>query len=152
MGDIPGAILFACSMNTVRSPMAAGIMRWLHGSHVWVDSVGVRHGHLDPFVVTVMEEIGIDLGKHTPKTFDELEDESFDLIITLSPEAHHKALDLTRTVACEVEYWRTFDATAVEGSREQRLDAYRSVRDGLMDRLIARFPTGLPSFRPKGLP
>ncbi len=152
MSTLPGAILFSCSLNAVRSPMAAGIMRWLHGTHVWVDSVGVRRGQLDPFVVVVMDEIGIDISQHHPKAFEELEDESFDLVITLSPEAHHKALEMTRTMACEVEFWRTFDATAVDGSREQRLDAYRQVRDGLLARLTERFPTGFPSFQPKHTP
>lgn len=147
---MPGAVLFACSMNSVRSPMAAGILRWLHGTRMWVDSVGVRRGEIDPFVTAVMDEIGIDLSKHHPKTFDELEDESFDLVISLSPEAHHKALDMTRAVSCEVEFWRTFDATAVDGSRDQRLDAYREVRDGLMRRLTERFPSGFPSSGPKG--
>lgn len=136
----PDAVLFACTLNAVRSPMAAGILRLLHGSRMWVDSVGARKGELDPFAVVVMDEIGIDISKHKPKSFEELEDESFDLVISLSPEAQHKAVELTRTVACDVEYWRTFDATIIEGSREQCLDAYRQVRDDLMAHIKERFP------------
>src|SRR5215472_9902476 len=137
--ELPGAVLFACTLNAVRSPMAAAIMRHLFGRFVYIDSVGVRVGELDPFAVEAMEEIGIEIGKHKPKCFDDFEDTSFDLVVTLSPEAHHKAMELTRTSAAEVEYWSTLDATAIEGSREQRLDAYRAVRDELMRRIRDRF-------------
>jgi protein-tyrosine-phosphatase len=137
--ELPGAVLFACTLNSVRSPMAAGIMRHLFGRSVYVDSVGARAGELDPLAVDVMDEIGIEIGKHKPKSFDEFEDTSFDLVITLSPEAHHKAMELTRTAATKVEYWPTIDPTAIEGSREQRLLAYRMVRDQLMQRLKQRF-------------
>lgn len=137
--DLPDAILFACSQNAVRSPMAEGIMQLLYGRHVYVDSVGVRAGEVDPFVIVVMDELGIDLSKHKPRSFDELEDTSFDLIVSLTPQAQHSAVDLTRTMAADVEYWPTHDPTLAEGSREQRLNAYREVRDALMARIKERF-------------
>jgi len=137
--ELPGAVLFACTFNSVRSPMAAAIMRHLFGRFVYVDSVGARAGELDALAVEVMDELGIELGKHKPKSFDEFEDTSFDLVVTLSPEAHHKAMELTRTSAARVEYWPTMDPTAVEGSRDQRLAAYRAVRDELERRIQARF-------------
>lgn len=121
--------------------MAEGIMKRLHGKRVFVDSVGVKTGELDPFVVAVMDEIGIDISRHKPRTFDDLEDSSFDVVVSLSPEAQHKAVDLTRHFACEVEYWPTFDPTLVEGSRETRLDAYRQVRDELWRHIRERFPS-----------
>jgi protein-tyrosine-phosphatase len=123
--------------------MAEGILKMLHGKQVFVDSVGLRAGELDLFAVAVMDEIGIDIARHRPKTFDNLEDTSFDLIISMSPEAHHKALEMTRTMACEVEFWNTFDPSLIEGSRDVRLDAYREVRDQLMRRIRQRFPAGL---------
>ena len=137
--ELPGAVLFACTMNAVRSPMAAAIMRHLFGRFVYVDSVGSRAGELDPLAVEVMDEIGIEIGKHKPKSFDEFEDTSFDLVITLSPEAQHKAVELTRTSAARIEYWPTMDPTIVEGSREQRLAAYRAARDDLQQRIENRF-------------
>lgn len=140
MGDLPTAVLFCCTMNAVRSPMAEGLMKRIHGKRVFVDSVGVRHGELDPFVVQVMDEIGIDVSRHRPKVFEEMEDDSFDVVISLSPEAQHKAVELTRTNACEVEFWPTFDPTLVEGSRDMRLDAYRQIRDELMAKIRKRFP------------
>lgn len=135
----PSAVLFACTMNAVRSPMAAALMRHLAAKGVYVESAGVRAGDLDPLAVMAMEEIGLEIAKHKPRRFEDLEDGFFDLVITLSPEAQHKAVELTRTAATQVEYWPTMDPTAVEGSREQRLMAYRSVRDQLLERLKGRF-------------
>jgi protein-tyrosine-phosphatase len=132
-------VLFACTMNAVRSPMAAALMRHLAGEGVYVESAGVKAGALDPLAVEAMAEIGLKIGQHRPRCFEDLEDGSFDLVITLSPEAQHKAVELTRTAATQVEYWPTIDPTAVEGSREQRLAAYRAVRDQLAERLKQRF-------------
>lgn len=126
-------------MNAVRSPMAAALMRHLSAKGIYVESAGVRAGALDPLAVEAMEEIGLEIGRHKPRRFEDLEDGSFDLVITLSPEAQHKAVELTRTAATQVEYWPTMDPTAVEGSREQRLAAYRAVRDQLLERLKRRF-------------
>ena len=122
--------------------MALGIARYLFGKRIFFDSAGVRAGESDPFMVAVMDEIGIDLEKHKPKSFDDLEDSSFDLVITLTPEAQHNAMELTRTMACDVEYWPTMDPTLMTGSRDQILDAYRDVRDTLMKRIKERFSTG----------
>src|SRR5665213_447970 len=133
-----GAVLIACTLNAVRSPMAAAMLRHLTRG-VYIESAGVKAGDLDPLAVAAMEEIGLEIGRHRPRRFEDLEDNSFDLVITLSPEAQHKAVELTRTAATLVEYWPTMDPTAVEGSREQRLLAYRAVRDQLMERLKRRF-------------
>ena len=145
MAELPGSVLFCCTLNALRSPMAEGIFKLLHNRRVFVDSVGVRTGELDPFAVAVMDEIGIDISRHRSKSFDNLEDTSFDLIISLSPEAHHRALELTRTMACDVELWNTFDPSIVEGTRVARLEAYRKVRDTLMRRIRERFPVHVVS-------
>ena len=143
MADLPGAVLFSCTHNSVRSPMAEGLLKYLLGHRIYVDSAGLRGQEVAPFVVAIMDEIGIDLSRHRPKTFDELEDTSYDLIITLSPEAQHRALELTRTMACEVEYWPTFDPSIIEGSRETFLAAYRDVRDKLQRRIEQHFTLDL---------
>ncbi len=145
---LPGSVLFACTMNAVRSPMAAAILRHLAGRRAYVESAGVRAGEVDPFVAAVMDEIGIDLSEHVPHSLADLHDTSFDLIITLSPEAHHQALELTRTMAVDVEYWPTFDASMMigQGNREQTLESYRAVRDRLFNRIKDRFAmTGGPT-------
>jgi protein-tyrosine-phosphatase len=138
----PMAVLFACGLNAVRSPIAAALFGQIFGRAVYVGSAGVCKGELDPFAVTVMAEIGFDISRHKPVTFEELDEWeglNFDLIVTLAPEAHHRALEVTRTTAVDVEYWPIADPTAVEGSREQRLEAYRQVRDQLLARIRARF-------------
>ena len=140
MAALPGSVLFACTLNSIRSPMAAALMRKFHGSRLFVDSVGVRAGSVDPFAVAVMAEIGIDIATHQSKSFDELDDTSFDLVVSLSPDAQHTAIELTRASACEVEFWPIFDPTAVEGNRTETLAAYRMVRDQLQKRILERFP------------
>ncbi len=140
--DLPGAVLFACTMNAIRSPMAASMMKHLYGAQVYVESCGVRAGTLDPLAVEVMDEIGIDLSHFHPKSFETLADTSFDLIITLSPQARHKATELTRTLAVEVTYWKVPDPSACEGSREQRLMAYRDARDAILKCIKDQFSAG----------
>ena len=138
-GDLPGAVLFACTQNVIRSVMAAAIMKHFYGHKIYVASCGVKPGQADPFVAAVMDEMGIDLGKHRPQSFEDLEDSSFDLVISLSPEAHHRALELTRTMAIDAEYWPTMDPSITMGSREQILDSYRDVRDLLLRKIKQRF-------------
>src|ERR1700735_2789232 len=123
----PLAVLFACGFNAIRSPMAAAMLRQMLGSSIYVSSAGVRKGEPDPFAAAVMAEIGLDILRHKPLTFEELDDLeglNFDLIVTLAPEAHHRALEITRTNAVDVEYWPTPDPSVVEGSREQRLGGF----------------------------
>jgi protein-tyrosine-phosphatase len=128
-------------MNSIRSPMAEGLLKFLQGDRIFIDSVGVRPREIDGFSVAVMDEIGIDISNHNAKSFDDLEDSYFDLVIPLSPEAQHKALEMTRVMACDVVFWNTFDPSLVESeNRETILESYRQVRDQLLGRLKARFP------------
>ena len=144
MEELPGSILFACTQNAIRSPMAEALMKYLHGGRVFVDSVGVRPEPVDPFAIAALDEIGIDLSRHRAKSFDDLEDDYFDLVISLSPEAQHRAVELTRTSSCEIEFWPTMDPSLTEGSRETQLEAYRTLRDELLGKLRERFPPRRP--------
>lgn len=151
---LPGAVLFACNFNQVRSPMAEALLKRLVGTSIFVDSCGLKRARpteeddgeddegparADPFVEAVMAELDCDLSLHRPKTFDELEDNSFDLVISLTPEAQHRSVELARGRAADIEYWPTQDPTLTEGSREARLAAYREVRDALARRIADRF-------------
>jgi protein-tyrosine-phosphatase len=150
---LPGAVLFACNFNQVRSPMAEALLKRLVGDRVYVDSCGLKRpamvhdevadedveAGIDPFVEIVMAELGCDLARHRPKTFGDLEDSSFDLVISLTPEAQHRSVELARGRAADIEYWPTQDPTLTDGSREARLEAYRQVRDGLIRRIAERF-------------
>jgi protein-tyrosine-phosphatase len=134
VGDAPGSILFVCRHNAIRSPMAAAIARTLL-PHVYIRSAGVESGQADPFAVAVMAEKGLDISGRTPRTLEELHDTSFDVVVTLAPEAHHHVLDMARTQSFEVEYWPTLDPSGAQGSREQIMDSYRACRDAL-DKLV----------------
>jgi protein-tyrosine-phosphatase len=136
------SILFMCGMNSVRSPMAELLARQVLPATTFIASAGVRAGERDPFVDAVLAEEGLSLAERQPVTLDDLEDDYFDLIVTLAPEAHHAALELTRSMAVEVEYWPTADPTTVTGTREQILDAYRDVRERLKARIRQRFEPG----------
>jgi protein-tyrosine-phosphatase len=153
--DVPGAVLFTCNFNRVRSPMAEALFKLMLGRDAFVDSCGLRHAlvdaddpidaiQADPFVGLVMAELGYQITHHRTKTFDELEDTSFDLVISLTPESQHRAVELARGRAADLEYWPTFDPTLVEGSREVRLAAYRQVRDDLARRIAERFGGEVP--------
>ena len=143
MNAIPASLLFACSENSIRSPMAEALAKRLYGQASYIDSVGVRASDVDGFAAAALDELGSDVHRHHAKTFGDVDPSSFDLIVTLSPEAHHQALEFTRGAAVEVEYWPVSDPSAAEGSREVRLDAYRRTRDQILTRLKARF--GAPS-------
>lgn len=143
MGDVrrPQSVLFACAQNIVRSPMAEALTKTYFGRSIYVQSAGARKGEVDPFLTEVLDEIGVAI-RHKPRSIEELEDLeglNFDLVVTLAPEAHHMAMELTRRYPFEVEYWPTPDPTAQSGSREQRLTAYRAVRDMLTKKIKARF-------------
>jgi protein-tyrosine-phosphatase len=135
----PQSVLFMCRQNAIRSPMAAALAKHYFGRSLYVESAGVVPEGADGFAAAVMDEAGLDISRHRPQSLEDLEDLNFDLIVTLAPEAHHRALELTRSLAVEVEYWPTPDPTVETGNREQRLEAFRQVRDGLRRRIIERF-------------
>ena len=145
MSDLPASVLFACNRNTIRSPMAEALMKHLLGYRIDVDSVGVRlsTSESDPFAVAALAEIGLDISRHRPKTFDDLDDRAIDLIVTFTPQAQHRAVELTHAIDCDIEYWPLPDPTLIEGSRETRLAAYRDLRETLFERIIERFPLDL---------
>ena len=135
----PAAVLFICTQNAIRSPMAAAIMHSMVGHKIYVASAGIRAGDPDPFVGVIMDEIGLDVTRHRPHSIDDLADTAFDLAITLSPEADHHVQDMTRTMAIATEHWPIADPSHVQGSREQILEAYRAVRDDMKKRVEQRF-------------
>ena len=144
----PDAVLFCCNFNQVRSPMAESLLKHIAGTRIFVDSCGLKRAtfdpdeddmEVDPLAAEVMKELGVDLTRHRCKTFGELEDDSFDLVISLTPEAQHRAVEIARGRSADIEYWPTMDPTLTEGSRQHRLEAYRQVRDSLAARINERF-------------
>lgn len=140
MARLPSSVLFACTTNVVRSPMAEVILKSLHGSRIYVNSVGISTGESDPFATAAMLEIGLDLARHRSKSFDDLDDIAFDLLIALSPQAEGRVKELSRSMAMDVEVWPIPDPTSIWGTRDQRMAAYRGIRDELLRRIGQRFP------------
>lgn len=145
-GEAPRSVLFVCTHNAIRSPMAAALVRLQFGPLVRAESAGIRPSEeVSAMAAFVMDEAGADIAKWRPRGIESLLDEdaetgAFDLIVSLSPEAHHRALDLIPRLAASAEYWPTFDPSLAEGSREQMLMEYRAVRDALAKRIAQRFP------------
>ena len=133
------SVLYLCNQNVIRSPMAEALTRANFGHKIYSASAGVQAGQPDGFVEAVLEELEIDVHNREPQALEHLDDEYFDLIVTLTPTAHHVALDMTHVQATEIEYWPTADPTLVQGSRDQRLAAYRDVRDRLLEKINSRF-------------
>jgi len=144
--EMPHSVLFLCNFNAVRSPMAEALIKFYCGHRIFANSAGIRteDESANPFAIAVMEEAGLDISGHAPKRFDDLMDRSFDLVVTLSPEAQHKAVDLTRTLDCQIEYWPTLDPTAVSGNRENIIAAFRQTRDMLTENIKKRFDVRYP--------
>lgn len=144
------SILFACTHNAIRSPMAEALMRHYHPDKVKISSCGIApEPYTDPFAIAVMAEAGLDITHHAAQSFDEI-DGTYDMIIALSPEAMHHAVDLTEKFKCDVLFWRLLDPSYVEGNRESRLEAYREVRDELSRYILKEFPI-LPPETPREL-
>ncbi len=152
MTSLPQSILFCCDHNSVRSPMAEGIMKKFYGTGTYVQSAGV-HGDLDidGFCIAVCQEIEVELSRHRSRSFDEMEEwgddlSSFDLIVALSPASQRKALELTRFFHLDVDYWPIMDPTGLGESREDKLRHYRQTRDQIISHLKDRW--GEPTERP----
>jgi len=134
----PTSVLFVCGKNAIRSPIAELLARKLLPSNMFIASAGVQRGERDPFVDAVLVEEGLSLDDRQPRGLEELADGYFDLIITLTPLAHHTVLEKMRGFSVDVEYWPTPDPTLVTGSREQIMNAYRDVRDRLKRQITQR--------------
>jgi len=117
-GLLPKAVLFACDLNRVRSPMAAALLQRLCGEKMRVESCGLEPAEdIDPFVLSVMGEWGLDLAAHRPKSFEVLSQEPFDLLISLTPQAQARAAGFARERPMEIEYWPTSDPKLESGAR-----------------------------------
>ena len=144
-GKIPHSILFCCDHNSVRSPMAEGMMKKFYGRAAYVQSAGVKGDmDVDGFAIAVCDEIGVEIANHRSRSFDEMQDwgddlGGFDLIVALSPASQRQALEMTRLYHLDIEYWPIMDPTGLAEGREARLAAYRQTRDQIRQRMIQRF-------------
>ncbi len=130
-------VLILCTGNSARSQMAEGLLRHIAGDRFEVRSAGIKPGFVRPEAIAVMKEIGVDISGHRSKHVDEFAGEAFDYVLTVCDNAKG---------TCPVYPGHTNrihkgfeDPAAVQGSDEQRLDAYRRVRDQLKSYLL-EFP------------
>ena len=141
----PTSVLYCCDFNTVRSPMAEGIMKKFYGRRIYVQSAGVKSElDIDGFAIAVCAEIGVTLDKHRVRSFRQMEEwgdriDAFDLVVALSPAAQRHAQEYTRLHALDVEYWPIFDPSGLGETRDAKLAAYRQARDQILGRILARF-------------
>ena len=135
----PKSVLFLCNHNVIRSVIGEHLLKLMSNNQIYCDSAGVTIGQPDPFVQAVMKEINVDIQEHKPKMLEELEQGWFDLIVTHSPQAHHVALDMEWIKTANIVYWPAADPTVVQGAREQRLEAYRDVRQSIAEKITEYF-------------
>lgn len=144
-GRFPSSVLFCCDHNSVRSPIAEGLMKKLYGQRAYVQSAGVRNDReIDGFSVAVSAEEGVELERHRSRSFEEMVEwgddlTGFDLIIALSPASQRQALELTRYAHIDVEYWPIMDPSGLGETRDAKLVAYRQTRDQIKEHLLERF-------------
>ena len=133
------SILFLCNHNIIRSPMAEHLVRLDFGNRIYTTSAGLIPGEIDPFVTSVMDELGCELRGHVSQTIEDLDDTWFDVIVSLSEEADAAIKKSDRIGTDHYLYWPTGDPTVVQGSRPHRLDAYRAIRDQINERIRSTF-------------
>ena len=137
--NLPSSILFICYLNSIRSPIAEGLMKSLVGDRVYVDSCGESKGDIDSLMVAVMKEKGIDMSAHESQTLTDIQDGSFDVIIAFTENAADAAKAVFEGQDVEILTWRTPDPTAGALDVRTMMNNYRAVRDQLEARLKRHF-------------
>jgi arsenate reductase (thioredoxin) len=128
-------ILFLCTHNSARSQMAEGLLRQLAGDRFEVMSAGTEATHIRPLAIRAMDEIGIDISKQESKTLDRYLQEPFDYVITVCDDAN-EACPFFPGAKSRL-HWSFEDPSRAEGSEEERLAVFRSVRDRIGKRVQA---------------
>jgi arsenate reductase len=133
-------ILFLCTHNSARSQMAEGLLRDLAGDRFEVFSAGTEATHVRPLAIRTMEEIGVDISRQESKTLDRYLDQPFDYVITVCDDANEACPYFPG--AMSRLHWSFEDPSKAEGSEEERLEVFRSVRERIKDRMQAELLNG----------
>ena len=127
-------VLILCTGNCVRSQMAEGLLRHFGGSSYEVHSAGSRpNGYVSPLAIEAMHEIGLDISSHRSKSISEFEGARFDTVITVCDSAAEECPVFPGSP--ERIHWSIWDPGAATGTRDEKLAAFRRVRDDLASRL-----------------
>jgi arsenate reductase len=121
-------VLFICTANAARSPMAEGLVRSKCGDRFEVFSAGTLKSRVSTRAIRVMQERGIDISHHRSKTLDEMSGMTFDLSVTLCD----RASQICPVVSCAKKtiHYGFPDPRLTPGGEEERIEGYRHVRDG----------------------
>ena len=133
-------VLFLCTHNSARSQMAEGLLRHLAGDRFEAYSAGTEATHVRPLAIRAMDEIGVDISGRESKTLDRYLEEPFDYVITVCDDAN-EACPFFPGATTRL-HWSLPDPSAAKGSEEERLAVFRSVRDGIRDRVQAELVDG----------
>ena len=139
-------ILFVCIHNSARSQMAEAFANSLAGDRFAAFSAGLEEGKLNPMVVTVMSELGIDISGNATKTVAApgICDRSFDFVVTVCDESSAQACPVFPGGGRRL-HWSFPDPSALAGSYDERLAATRRIRDDIraqVARWLAEVPAG----------
>jgi arsenate reductase (thioredoxin) len=133
-------VLFLCTHNSARSQMAEGLLRHLVGDRFEAYSAGTEATYVRPLAIRAMDEIGVDISGQESKSLDRYLDEPFDYVITVCDDAN-EACPFFPGATTRL-HWSLPDPSAAKGSEEGRLAVFRSVRDGIRDRMQAELVDG----------
>lgn len=136
---LPSSVLFVCTLNSIRSPMAEGIMKKLYGADIYIQSCGLEAGELNDLMVSVMGEKGIDMSDHSSKSLDDLGDMSFDVAIAFTQDVAEALKAVFVDADTQIDIWPTPDPTAGDLNVRAMMDNYRAVRDTIMQRIKRKF-------------
>lgn len=139
MSDMPNSVLFVCYLNSIRSPMAEGLMKKRFGRSLYVQSAGMSSGEIDDLMVAVMAEKGVDLSDHKSRTLAELGDTNYDIAIAFTEDAANAAKAMFEGTDTIVETWLVPDPTAGSLDVRAMMNNYRAIRDFIDARLARRF-------------
>ena len=120
-------ILILCTGNSARSQMAEGLLRHLSNGGIHVESAGTKPSIVRPEAITALNEIGIDISSHRSKSIDEFREEKFDHVLTVCDSAREECPWFPAEASV---VHRSFpDPASHEGELDERLAAFRAVRD-----------------------
>ncbi len=137
--DLPASVLFVCTLNSIRSPMAEGMMKARFGDRVYVQSCGLEAGEVSDLMVAVMREKSLDMQNHKSKTLAEMSDTSFDVAIAFNTDAESALRAFFDDSDTQIECWPTPDPTAGAMDVRAMMDNFRAVRDVIEMRIDKKF-------------
>lgn len=120
-------VLFICTHNSARSQMAEAFLNHLYPEKFQAFSAGTKPGSLNPYVVKVMEEIGVDMSGHRSKSVEEFIGENFDYVVTVCDQAKESCPFFPG--AKEYLHQSFPDPSSFQGTEEEKLEFTRMVRD-----------------------